>query len=302
VLVWGVNDVEPLEPLELLDELDEGTDRDDDQSSDSDDSLDSRDVAEVWVLDLALEALASLHAIAPPSESAATTLAAATARRVRCALGLRRGVSTVAPGSGGRGLRSGPTVRTPGKTEVSGCAEAHEDRGGTVAVDRFPVEAGHILMFARAVGDPNPVYSDAEYAAGTEVGGIVAPPTFAQASAQFDPDYVLRPKIGEPWFGSGREATGIKREPSPGGAAGGGGGMGRGLHAEQHFEYHRHLRPGDVLSATTRPGDRWEREGRSGTLRFSETITEYRDQDGELVITARGVGVVTERPVTEESE
>lgn len=168
-----------------------------------------------------------------------------------------------------------------------------------MAVDRFPVEAGHIMMFARAVGDPNPVYADADYAAGSEAGGIIAPPTFAQASAQFDPDYVLRPKIGEPWFGSGREATGVKRDPTSGGGSGSGG---RGLHAEQHFEYHRHLRPGDVLSATTRAGDRWEREGRSGKLLFSETITEYRDQDGELVITARGVGVVTERPVTEEAE
>jgi hypothetical protein len=155
-------------------------------------------------------------------------------------------------------------------------------------------------MFARSIGDPNPVYGDADRAVGTDAGGIVAPPTFVQASAQFDPDYMLRPKIGEPWFGSGREATGIKREATDG--SGGGRGLGSGLHAEQHFEYHRHLRPGDVLSATTRAGDRWEKEGRSGKLHFSETITEYRDQNGELVITARGVGVVTQRPVNEEAE
>jgi hypothetical protein len=169
-----------------------------------------------------------------------------------------------------------------------------------VAVDRFPIEAGHIMMFARSIGDPNPIYADEEYAAATEVGGVIAPPTFVQASAQYDPDYILRPKIGEPWFGSGREATGVRREPSGGGGGAGGGGgggrMGSGLHAEQHFEYHRQLRPGDVLSATTRAGDTWEREGRSGKLRFSETITEYRDQNGELVITARGVGVMTEGP------
>ena len=170
-----------------------------------------------------------------------------------------------------------------------------------MAVDRFPVEAGHIMMFARSIGDPNPIYADEEYAAGTEVGGIVAPPTFAQASAQYDPDYILRPKIGAPWFGSGREATGSRREPSGGDGAGGSGGaaMGSGLHAEQHFEYHRHIGPGDVLSATTRPGERWEKEGRSGKLMFSETVTEYRDQNGELVITATGVGVRTERPVTQ---
>ena len=39
-----------------------------------------------------------------------------------------------------------------------------------MAVERFPVEAGHILMFARSIGDPNPIYEDEEYAAGTEVG------------------------------------------------------------------------------------------------------------------------------------
>ena len=162
-----------------------------------------------------------------------------------------------------------------------------------MAVKRFPVEASHILMFARSVGDDNPVYSDADAAKKTEAGGIIAPPTFAQASAQFDPDYFLRPKIGQPWFGSGKNPTGITRAPG-----GGGGGGGGGLHAEQHFEYHRHLRPGDVLTAETKPGNTWERESkRAGKLVFSESVTEYRDQNGELVITARGVGVRTERPV-----
>ncbi len=161
-----------------------------------------------------------------------------------------------------------------------------------MAAKTFPVEASHILMFARSVGDDNQVYADADYAKTTEAGGIIAPPTFAQASAQFDPDYFLRPKNGQPWFGSGKNATGITRAP------GGGGGGGGGLHAEQHFEYHRQMRPGDVLSATSFPGKTWEKEGkRSGKLVFSESVTEYRDQKGELVITARGVGVRTERPV-----
>lgn len=164
-----------------------------------------------------------------------------------------------------------------------------------MAVERFPVEATHILMFARSVGDSNPIYADPAYAAGTEVGSIIAPPTFAQASAQFDPDYVLRPKPGEVWLGSGKEPTGIKREKKEGESSGAAAG---GLHAEQHFTYHRHLRPGDVLSATTRAGETWEKEGkRAGKLVFTETITEYRDQNGELVITARGVGVRTERVI-----
>jgi acyl dehydratase len=185
-----------------------------------------------------------------------------------------------------------------------------------MAVERFPIEAGHVLMFARSVGDPNPIYSDAEHAAASEVGGIIAPPTFVQASAQFDPDYGLRPRIGRPWFGSGKTPSGLQRPRAAeageegggegdasggeqgGQRRGGGGGGGTGLHAEQHYEYHRPLRVGDVLTATTTPGRRWEKQGRrAGTLVFGETITEYRDQNGELVVTARSVGVRTERAV-----
>ncbi len=162
-----------------------------------------------------------------------------------------------------------------------------------MAVEKFPVEASHILMFARSVGDYNEIYADEEYAKTTEPGSVIAPPTFVQASAQFDPDYFLRPKPGTPWFGSGKDPTSIKKEGS-----GGGGGGGGGLHAEQHYVYHRHPKPGDVLTATVKPGKKWEKQGkRSGKLLFSETVTEYRDQNGELVVTARSVGVQTERPV-----
>ena len=160
-----------------------------------------------------------------------------------------------------------------------------------MAAEKFAVEASHIMMFARAVGDENPIYHDEDYAKSQETGGIVAPPTFVQASAQFDPDYFLRPKVGEAWFGSGKEPTGVS----------GGGSSQGGLHAEQHYEYHRHPKPGDVLTATTKAGKTWEKEGkRAGKLSFSESITEYRDQNGDLVVTARSVGVRTERPVDSE--
>jgi hypothetical protein len=147
----------------------------------------------------------------------------------------------------------------------------------------FPVEATHILMFARAIGDDNPVYRDA--------AGVIAPPTFVQAVAQFDPEYHMRPKPGQPWFGSGKTASGIQGKPASSGT----------LHAEQHYEYHRHPRPGDVLTAEGRPGRTWEKDSkRAGKLLFRERVTEYRDQHGELVVTARSVGVTTERPVSAE--
>lgn len=153
---------------------------------------------------------------------------------------------------------------------------------------KFPVEGTHIMMFARSVGDPNPIYYDEEYAKKTEVGHIIAPPTFPRSVAQFDPDYHLRPKPGEKWFGSGKNPTGLTEPAKSTG----------GLHAEQHFEYHRHPKPGDILTVTTKPGKTWEKQSaRAGKLTFTETIQEYRDQNGELVVTSRGVGVKTERPV-----
>ena len=157
-----------------------------------------------------------------------------------------------------------------------------------MTIERFPVEAGHILMFARAIGDENPAY-DHLRAKDTELGTVIAPPTFMSASAQFNPDYTLRPKPGEPWMGSGREPTG---RPLADNASGG-----TGLHAEQHFTYHRPVRAGDVVQACDpRPGREWEKEGRrGGKLVFSESIVEYRNEDGDLVVTARTVGVRTER-------
>ncbi len=47
-----------------------------------------------------------------------------------------------------------------------------------------------------------------------------------------------------------------------------------------------------------KPGKSWSKEGRrGGTLQFSESIIEYRNQAGELVVTARGVGVRTGKVV-----
>ncbi len=160
-----------------------------------------------------------------------------------------------------------------------------------MVASRFPVEAGHIMLFARAIGDTNPVYYS-ESAGGTELGEVIAPPTFVFAEAQFDPDNPLRPKPGQPWIGSGRTASG---------AAASGDDKSRDLHAEQHFTYHRPIRPGDVLTGERREGESWEKQGkRGGTLKFTEAIVDYRDQAGQLLVTSRTVVVTTERVPAED--
>lgn len=84
--------------------------------------------------------------------------------------------------------------------------------------NKFPVEASHIMMFARAIGNESPVYMDASAAQREEAAGIIAP-TFVAAAAQFDPDPddTLRPRPGQPWLGSGRNPSGIDRPDSASG-------------------------------------------------------------------------------------
>jgi hypothetical protein len=159
-----------------------------------------------------------------------------------------------------------------------------------MTAEKFPVDLGLIRTFAQALGEKNPVYYE-ETAESTSVGHVIAPPTFLATAAHWDPDYPLRWNPDKPWNGSGA-TEGTK----PAGTGGG-----TGLHAEQHYTYHRALRPGDVLTAAPGEGKTWEREGRrGGTMSFSESVTEWRDESGELVVTARSVGVRTGKVVTSE--
>ncbi len=154
---------------------------------------------------------------------------------------------------------------------------------------RFPVEEGHIRLFARALGDANPIYADPVYAARSPLGGIIAPPTFSEAANHFDEDWPFRPRFGQPWFGSGATPSGVPREALPQGTA---------MHAETHFTYHRPLRPGMVLSTRAREGRRWEKQGpRSGRLTFREVVTTFVDQDGAPVLDCATVALQTEHPV-----
>ena len=80
--------------------------------------------------------------------------------------------------------------------------------GRTTAPGKNLVERGAVRRFAEAIGEDHPVHRSERAARALGYPGIIAPPTFAQSSAQFDPEYFLRPKVGQPWFGSGREPTG----------------------------------------------------------------------------------------------
>ena len=159
----------------------------------------------------------------------------------------------------------------------------------------FPVDRTAILNFAASLGETNRIYWDEAYARGTPLGVVIGSPTFAAASAHWNP-----------WAG----LRGVRQIPAPPprpkqraesggeGAPRGGGSLARLLHGEQRFEYHQPMRAGMRLTVTSQPGKSWEKEGkRGGKLRFTETITEYRDERGELVVTATSVGIITEKAV-----
>jgi acyl-CoA thioesterase FadM len=96
-------------------------------------------------------------------------------------------------------------------------------------------------------------------------------------AAHFDPDYSRRPAA----------RTALEQEPEV-----------VALHAEQTYEYLRPTHIGDVLTIRTRAGRNWSKQGRAGQLRFQEEFSEYPDQQGELVLTAREVGVTVQSAKT----
>lgn len=160
-------------------------------------------------------------------------------------------------------------------------------------VARFPVEEGHIQLFARAIGDPNPIYFDNGHAQASALQGIIAPPTFSEAGNHFDEGWPFRPRWGRPELEPGATPTGAERLGIDRGTA---------MHAETHFVYHRLVRPGMVLSVSARSGRQWTKRGaRAGRLEFGETISKYYDQEGELVLECMTVVLQTERKVSSDS-
>ena len=138
-----------------------------------------------------------------------------------------------------------------------------------VASFRFPVEAGAILAFARALGDPNPVYSDATVARREGFTDVLAPPTFTMVADAFDPAYPRRLGVGP---------EGVASRDTPYDAL---------LHVHHRFEYHRHVCAGETLTARRLPATEWTKQGRrGGRLDFVETVTEFVDDTGTVAISS----------------
>ena len=123
------------------------------------------------------------------------------------------------------------------------------------------VEAGAIVKFAQAIGDPNPVFNDEQAARGMRYGGMVAPPTFLRSMPAGPP----RAEV---------------RSPYPASLDGG-----------SEWEYFEPIRSGDRITVTNRVVDVFERQGRLGGMLFIVRETRYVNQFGQVAATQRTTGI-----------
>ena len=143
---------------------------------------------------------------------------------------------------------------------------------GPVTSARDPVNVPMIRHLTDALGDRNPVYTDEEFAAGSVHGGIVAPATALQVWTMQG----LRPRpspdepatAAEPGPMQLLDAAGYTSVVA--------------TNCEQ--DYHRYLRPGDLLSVgSTVESISDLKHTALGDGYFFTTLQTYRDQHGEVV-------------------
>jgi acyl dehydratase len=123
------------------------------------------------------------------------------------------------------------------------------------------VVAEEVSDFAKAVGDLNPLYLDAEAAQRSPFHAIVAPPTYPirMAAGGGDPELFLSLDLNYASL----------------------------LHAEQEFEWFRPIVAGEKVTITGRIGDMYEKQGKSGTLDFVVMEQIAKDEKGETVYIAK---------------
>lgn len=132
--------------------------------------------------------------------------------------------------------------------------------GRSLGVTTAEVEKGRLRFFAKAIGEISPLYSDEAAARAAGYKSLPVPPTFL---------FCLQ--------GEGRdlgEFLALLQWD-----------LGRILHAEQEFTYHKPAVAGDVLTFDTRVADVYEKKG--GALQFVVQDTRVTNQDGEHIADLR---------------
>jgi acyl dehydratase len=128
------------------------------------------------------------------------------------------------------------------------------------------VERGAIRRFADAIDDPNPLYSDVEYAKNSRYGEMICPIGF----------------FGWPLKGGGLEQMMGTIMPAMMKA-----GLFRILDGGVDYEFFIPIHAGDILTSVGKIADIREREGKSGKMMFIIMEQTYLNQNGDKVAIAR---------------
>jgi uncharacterized OB-fold protein/acyl dehydratase len=156
-------------------------------------------------------------------------------------------------------------------TDFTARLKAYEGREVGTQPGADEVNQAMIRHWVEAMGDENPVYVDRDAAAASVHGQIVAPPTMLQA-------WVMR---GLRLAGAGRGGGGAQDELMD---LLDGAGFTSVVATNCEQEYHREVRLGDHLSATTTIESVSDEKATAlGVGHFVTTRVEYRDQHGEPV-------------------
>lgn len=127
------------------------------------------------------------------------------------------------------------------------------------------VELGQLKLFAKAIGESDPIHFDQAAAEAAGLRAPLAPPTFSYA-------------LGALAFGSESWSEELGIDPASL------------LHGEQTFEYFQPIHAGDVLLLQRQVVDRYEKKG--GKLSFVVVDTSATNQRNELCVRSRMVGVI----------
>ena len=122
-----------------------------------------------------------------------------------------------------------------------------------------------IRYFALAMGDPNPLYVDDEYARKAGYPSVIAPPTLIVETCQYAHQAPNADGyIGHEWHLPVKNCRLVR--------------------AGNDYEFMRPVLPGDRISVTWTLEDIVERaSSRGGTQLFVSSVARYRDAGGEVV-------------------
>lgn len=139
------------------------------------------------------------------------------------------------------------------------------------------VERGPITQFAASVTDTNPIYRNKDAAKAAGFDDIPVPPTYFFSGATFWGAFPeAQPADATPDRNPTMEIIG--KLMSKGGIV---------LHGEEEFTYHKPVVVGDTIQSEGKVVDLYEKPAGDKTMTFLVTENEYRNQDGDLVLTAR---------------